>query len=515
MRELPFVIGRAPESQLVFTQEFVSRHHAEITLEEGNFVIRDLGSRHGIYLDGSRVDEHILRAGDVIRFGSADGPEIQFGTDSNGTRLYSPSRDLLGKLQELQSEKSDLERLHWLIEAARELNSAGAVDRVIASLLQATIRLARVERGFVFLADAAGSMELASGIDASGNELQDSSTISRTVIRQAIEGTAQFLITDTLTAEGVALPESLVAQQIRAVICIPLRQHRQRDRRGERPALLGVLYLDSHYEPTQFTSVDHELLKTIAREAASLVENAQLAAVEESAKKQAEELQFAARIQQAVMAPQIPRPDFAQVQAESVACTEVGGDFFDVLLSEDTLSVAIVDVSGKGASAAILASVLQGMLYVLLEAGRPLAGIASSLNEYLCKKAVGKYATMVLVRLCRDGKLDFINCGHVRPRMCAEGNVTTIEQANVPVGLFANAEFESGTLQLGPGACVLLVSDGLTEAEDPNGEFFGEERLDEATRCADVPAILDLLQSFCCGTPATDDRTLVRLQYLA
>ena len=155
------------------------------------------------------------------------------------------------------------------------------------------------------------------------------------------------------------------------------------------------------------------------------------------------------------------------------------------------------------------------MLYVLLEAGRPLAEIASSLNEYLCKKAVGKYATMVLLRLRRDGKLDFINCGHVRPRVCADGNVTTIEPANMPVGLFANAHFESGALQLGPGACVLLVSDGLTEAEDPNGEFFGEERLDQATRCSDVPAILELLRGFCRGTPATDDRTLVRLQYLA
>jgi serine phosphatase RsbU (regulator of sigma subunit) len=122
---------------------------------------------------------------------------------------------------------------------------------------------------------------------------------------------------------------------------------------------------------------------------------------------------------------------------------------------------------------------------------------------------------MVLARLSRDGKLDFINCGHVRPRACAEGNVMTIEQANMPVGLLANAQFESGTLQLSPGTCVLLVSDGLTEAEDPNGEFFGEERLDEATRCSDVPGILDLLRSFCRGTPATDDRTLVRLQYLA
>ena len=330
--QLPFAIGRAPDSHLVLTQEFISRQHAEIVRENNNFVIHDRGSRHGMYFDGKLVSTHLLRPGDVIRLGSLNGPQIQFGESASATRFHTSSADLLGKLRELQSETSDLQRLHWLLEAARDLNSAGAVDRVIASLLQATIRLARVEHGFVFLRDTDGAMELASGMDASGNELQDSSTVSRTVIRQATQGAEQFLITDTLTAEGVALPASLVAQQIRAVICIPLRQHRRRDRPGERPSLLGVLYLDSHYEPTQFTSVDHELLKTIAREAASLVENAQLAVVEESARKQAEELQFAARIQQAVMASQIPQPEFAQVQAESIACSEVGGDFFDVLI---------------------------------------------------------------------------------------------------------------------------------------------------------------------------------------
>lgn len=509
----PFLIGRDPESHLVLTQAFISRRHAEITTERDSFVIRDLGSRHGTFVNGQPITSHRLRPGDLIKLGSLDGPELQFGADPHATRLET-STNLIGQLKALQSERSDIQKLHWFLDAARELNSADAVDRVAASLLQTTIRLAGVERGFVFLADHAGELQLVAGMDANGKEVQDRSTISRTVLRQAVDGHEQFVITDSLTAEGIALPESVVAQQMRAIICIPLRRRPQRDRGAQVRSLLGVLYLDSHFEPAQFTRVDHELLNTIAREAAALVENAQLALVEEKARKQAEELQFAARIQQALMASQIPCPEFARVQAHSIACSEVGGDFYDVLLKNDTLCAALVDVSGKGTSAAILASILQGMLYVQLEGERPLADIAASVNDYLCRKAVGKYATMVLARLRSDGHLNYINCGHVRPRICVNETVLTLDQANPPVGLLPETQFESVDTQLTPGSRLLLVSDGFTEAEDPCGNFFGDNGLDRAVRCNGVGEMLDLVRSFSQGMPATDDCTLVDIEFL-
>jgi len=265
-----------------------------------------------------------------------------------------------------------------------------------------------------------------------------------------------------------------------------------------------VLYLDSRFEPAQFSRFDHELLSTIAREAAALVENAQLAIVEENARKQAEELQFAARIQQALMTSRIPSPDFARVQAHSIACNEVGGDFYDVILKDDALWVALVDVSGKGTSAAILASILQGMLYVQMEGERPLAEIAKSVNDYLCRKAVGKYATMVVACLRRDGLLDYINCG----------NVSTLDEANPPVGLLAESNFESASAQLCSGSRLLLVSDGVTEAEDPDGNFFADNGLDLAARCTDIGEMLDLIRGFCQGASASDDCTLVQIEFL-
>jgi serine phosphatase RsbU (regulator of sigma subunit) len=389
---------------------------------------------------------------------------------------------------------------------------------VLASLLETTLALAKVERGYVFLTGANGMLELALGRDAKGNVLTDAPTVSRTVLRQATLGTDQFIVTDTLTAEG-EVPESIVINSIHNIICSPLRRTRQ-TRHGESAEesagrqVFGALYLESRFQPGGLSDVDHDLMRTIAREAAALVDNAQLAAIEDQARKHQEELQIAARIQQGLMAVQIPAFPFAAIQAHSIACSAVGGDFFDVIISgEDTLNVALVDVSGKGISAAILASTLQGMLHVQLEAGQPLDAIAAATNRYLCLKAVGKYATMLLLRLHQDGRLEYLNCGHVKPRLCSDAGVSRLEQSDVPVGLLDGAEYTVGNVTLRPGSRVILVSDGITEAEDAQGEFFGDERLDSASLCGDLPDVLQRMAEFCAGHPANDDCTIVQVVF--
>jgi serine phosphatase RsbU (regulator of sigma subunit) len=336
-------------------------------------------------------------------------------------------------------------------------------------------------------------------------------------MRQATRGTDQFIVTDTLSAEG-DVPDSIVAHSIHTIICIPLRRTRQ-TRQGESAEdpvgrqVFGVLYLESRFQPGGLSDVDHDLMRTIAREAAALVDNAQLAAIEDQARKHEKELQIAARIQQGLMAVQIPDFPFAGVQAHSIACSAVGGDFFDVISGDDVLNVALVDVSGKGISAAILASTLQGMLHVQLEAGQSLDTIAAATNRYLRLKDVGKYATMLLLRLHQDGQLEYLNCGHVKPRLCSDAGVSRLEECSVPVGLLDGAEYTVGNVALRPGSRVILVSDGITEAEDAQGDFFGEERLDSASLCGDLAGVLQRMAEFCAGHPANDDCTIVQVMF--
>jgi serine phosphatase RsbU (regulator of sigma subunit) len=464
-------------------------------------------------VNGEEVQRRTLQPGDIIQFGSREGPQLRF---TAGDTQKPTQANILTQLNEISAQHSDLEKLRWFLQAVRELNRAGQVDQVLASLLEATLALARVERGYVFLKGASGALELALARDAKGNVLTDAPTVSRTVIHQATSGTDQFIVTDDLSAECV--PESIVANAIHSIICIPLRRTRKTcdggtvmDADGRR--VFGALYLESHFRPGGLSDVDHELMKTIAREAAALVDNAQLAAIEDLARKQEEELRIAARIQQGLMAVQIPAFPFADVEARSIPCSAVGGDFFDIICGEDALNVALVDVSGKGISAAILASALQGMLHVQLEAGQPLHAIAAATNRYLRQKNIGKYATMVLLRLYQDGTLEYVNCGHVYPRICSAAGVSRLEQTNVPVGLFNDAEYSIGVTTLRPGSGVILVSDGITEAEDAKGDFFGDERLDSVSLCADLQSILERVTHFGAGFPANDDCTVVRVTF--
>lgn len=511
--QFPFVIGRSAECHLMLPHSFVSRTHAVFVYEGSQLVVEDAKSRHGTYVNGERVTKHFLRPHDIIQFGSCDAPKLIFRGDEKDDQTPQSIRE---HLQVIGAQGSDLERLHWFLHAAQQLNNAGAVDGIVSSLLEVTLALTKVERGYVFLMNAKGALELAVGMDSDGNILRDPSMVSRTVIRQATEGADRFLVTDSMAAEGT-VPESVLARNIQTIICIPLRHSRTISDEDAETAttiqVFGALYLESRLHSEMDCEVDHDLLRTIAREAATLVDNAQLAAKEDEARQNRKELQIAAGIQQGLMAVRIPAVPFAEIEAYSLACNAVGGDFFDVIPDGDLINVALVDVSGKGISAAILASTLQGMLYVQLKSGQSLEEIASATNQYLCNKNLGKYATMVLLRLYADGGLEYINCGHVQPRLCHDERVFRLEVGNVPVGLIREASFLAGRVQLDPDSRVLLVTDGFTEAEDAHGNSLGEDGLDSAAVCSAIESMRGRLDDFCGGHPANDDCTIVQVLF--
>ncbi len=173
----------------------------------------------------------------------------------------------------------------------------------------------------------------------------------------------------------------------------------------------------------------------------------------------------------------------------------------------------MADVSGKGVSAAVVASILQGMLYSQLARDSPLPEMIAAVNRFLCEKVGGqKYATLVIARLLESGDLELINCGHVPPLLVSGDSITKLEEGNLPVGLVPGADFHATRLQLKPGDRLLLVTDGVTEAEDDNGEFFGNERLEDCGRQG-FDAIERAVTDFRGKTPLTDDCTITEMIY--
>src|SRR5271170_4605917 len=508
----PYTVGRMPGSDLLLEHPYVSRKHAEIVYEDGSFYVVDPGSRHGTFVNGLKVTRHRLANNDAIHFGKLDGPLLRFGV--RVAQSGSTLRELLAPLKADATPNTAMQQLSWLLEAARKLNNVGAVDQILTALVETTLQLTKVERGYVMLRDeASGELKLTVGLDSKGKILSDDSTISHSAIQQALRGAGEFIVTDTLSAENGVRSESVIAQNIRTVICIPLRSRRITSGSG-RGEVLGVLYLDSRLNPGNLTKVDNDLLKSIAAEAAALVDNAQLAISEENNRRYQEELKIAADIQKNLMPSQLPDLPYATISARFVPCWEIGGDFYDVVAADGHFYVVIADVSGKGVAAAMLAQTLQGMVYAQLLADQPLDKITAALNRFICAKNLGKYATMILLRLESDGHLEYINCGQIHPLLRTATELVTLSESNLPVGLMANAEFRSQTIKLDPGTRVLVVTDGVTEAEDKNGDFFGTTRMEDSFRKSRAleEVVIDL-SGFCGSAAANDDCTMVEICY--
>jgi serine phosphatase RsbU (regulator of sigma subunit) len=175
----------------------------------------------------------------------------------------------------------------------------------------------------------------------------------------------------------------------------------------------------------------------------------------------------------------------------------------------------LADVSGKGVSAALLASTLQGMIYSHLSAGVPLREVVTAVNRFFAEKMEGqKYATVLIARLRRDGELEYVNCGHVPPLLVCGGEVIRPPHGNVPVGLLADATFESATCQMNSGDRFIVVTDGVTEAENSKGDFFEDFRLEAAAaKSPTLEGIFSAVTQFCAGNPLSDDCTVVELCY--
>lgn len=520
IEHIPFSVGRKTDKDLVIPDPRVSRDHAEIVSEEDQLFLVDLGSKHGTFVNGQKVQRHKLERNDKIEFGLRDGVYVIFNPTSTQS---SSTREFLSQISSIQVRRdaTDLEKLTLFLEAARKLNTSGVVDEILVTLLDATLRLTHSERGYVFLRDDAGRLRLAAGRSAQGEALVDDRTISHSILEEAASASSEFVVSDTTKQSDLAGRQSIMAYDLRTVICIPLRKvYARADKTaGDQPAkpseAMGVLYLDSRFASRDISTVSHDILRAIATEAAALVENAKLAQAEEAARLYQQELAIAATIQQQLMAVTIPEVPFAALQAKNVSCKEIGGDFFDVIMTEKGLAMVITDVCGKGVTAAILASMMQGMIYAQLLAQVPLQEVVTSTNRFLCQKELGsKYATAIVGLLRPTGELEFVNCGHVQPLLVSGGKVQRLQNSNFPVGLLADATYEPATCKLNPGDHLIMVTDGVTEAENGSGEFFGDERLEEAAAASEpFQATFDAVNLFRGEVPLSDDCTVFDLTY--
>ncbi len=239
----------------------------------------------------------------------------------------------------------------------------------------------------------------------------------------------------------------------------------------------------------------------------------------EERKKLELELGLAEETQRSLLPQNLPEVKNLRIHAFSKPTRYVGGDFYDfVELETGELAGVLADVSGKGISASLLSSMLLGCLQMQLRAGLPIDEAINRLNRFLCEKSSsGRFVTMFLFTLSSEGSGKFISAGHNPTYLfrAATGEIEEIGSNNMIVGAFSFVLYQSSPLQLHKGDVLVVYSDGLTEAENPQGEMLGEDRVKEVIRMeASAGAkhledkLLETIQNFTVGRSQTDDITI-------
>jgi len=234
----------------------------------------------------------------------------------------------------------------------------------------------------------------------------------------------------------------------------------------------------------------------------------------------ARDMQQAAQIQARLLPSAPPTVAGLDMAGKTLACRTVGGDYYDFLKFPDgRVGMLVGDVAGKGMPASLLMSSLQARVQVLFEDSADLANKIARLNKTTCQNCPeNRFITFFMsVADPATGELAYVNAGHNPPLLVrASGGFEALEGGGMILGIMPKAVYQERQAALLPGDVLVLFSDGVTEATDPRGQEFGEERLASLVcKLRDRPSseivdqILQAVLSFSEGAPAADDITVV------
>ncbi|MCD4692016.1 MAG: SpoIIE family protein phosphatase [Calditrichales bacterium] len=245
----------------------------------------------------------------------------------------------------------------------------------------------------------------------------------------------------------------------------------------------GFIFLGEKLDESQFTKSNLDFLSTLSNMAMISIENARL--FQETLEKQRleEELNLAKSIQSKLLPAQMPQITGYDVHGFNFPSKQVGGDYFDVIqLNDNEYILTIADVSGKGMPASLLMSNLQAGLQTLCTERYPLNEMTAKLNNLIYKNtSIERYITYFMLKLnIQSGSIEYVNAGHNPPYLfSADGSYKTLDKGGIILGMMPNIQYETGYVEIKPGDCLTMFTDGVTEAMDDKDNEFEECRVIE------------------------------------
>lgn len=501
-------LGRRASNDIQILEPTVSREHARIIAEgDDGWVIEDLDSAHGTFVNEVRVRRRPLRHNDRIRLAKAERHAVVF-------RTRQEFSDLMETAEEIEPTAENLRNLWALLEISKALNSSLRLDDVLDKVIEAVLALTRAERGMLLLGEDADDLKvrIARNFDTSKAEDMRYST---TVVRDVFSTGEPRILTDALQDARFSGQDSIVGMNLRTVMCVPLRTaHRVgsgsggdaaddtesmaatadatrflpaeavRGRDDGEARIIGAVYVDRRSPTRFFTDRDLELFESFGSHAALAIENASL--YEEALEKRRLErdIEVAQEIQQSLLRHEFPDLPWVEVHAINHPSRFVGGDYYEVQDGDGgRLGFAVGDVSGKGVPAALLMATLQSSYLAESTAHEDLARVCANINRFLLDKTTPeRYATFFAGRVGADRELRYVSCGH-NPQLLIRGDeIEHLTGGGFPLGLFGGKSYDVQERQLEAGDLLVCFTDGVTEATDREQREFGEQRLVEVIR---------------------------------
>lgn len=297
--------------------------------------------------------------------------------------------------------------------------------------------------------------------------------------------------------------------------------------------VIGVM--DLEHTRVNYYNEDHlRTLTTLAAQVAISIANARLyQRISEEEHRMERDLEMARKVQLRLMPPHPPKLEHAEIAAKFMAARSIGGDVYDFLdYGSGRVALAVGDVSGKAAPAALYAALVSGILRSLAPQHLSPAVLLAALNDQLQERRLDAQYVVMLIAVWDDSNqtLQVANAGSVQPLFVSmtdnaaalpKTEVTTIKAEGFPLGLFSDVHYEEFTFSTRPGDLLVFLSDGITDAENDAGDMFGTERLQAVlesqqhqSAAATVQSILKAVSDFQSGVEHFDDETVVVLRVL-
>lgn len=488
-------MGRSGDNDISVPDPFCSGSHAQIKRSGKDFILKDLESKNGTFLNGDKIKSEIkLKEGDEILIGSTRivfnkklSTHVEFtesGSSANVNTIMNLEEVL--KKQDISTtlvskERAfDIDRIkkeHEALSVISEVSKTLVLHKPLGELLEHIMDLIcenlPMDRGVLMIKEGNPVQYIPKVIRINNTSLMNKKiNVSQSIVDMAVNKHSSILVSDVQADPRFKAQESVIRFNISSAMCVPLWNNKE---------IIGIIYSDRISLNKQFNEDDLKLLTLLSNLAAVKIENSRLIDKSIEKEKMEKELDLAAKIQKDFLPKKEPEMEEYEVSGRNIPCYQVGGDYYDYIsIDNDRIGIAIGDVSGKGVGASLLMASLRASLHSEVGKDSTIDDMACRLNDFVNESSdINSFITFFFLELNKQsGDFKYVNAGHNPPLFVNKNaKIYCLECCGLSLGMFPSVSYEWKKGHLDHGDMIVLYTDGITESRNKKNEEFGEEGL--------------------------------------